>query len=157
MTAGFPYGKMESRHKDRQMETTGSALLLLQGAQWMWLLCWLMDLPLSSCPLPYLGFGAAREGTVGSPNQTFPSRLLPPIGPRQRGENGGNSCWLHSSSRLASHSHGPQGKSHHPCSHDQEVSKNEKPRGLSRVAFLLCVHMGNGGHKGLTPFCFLDA
>lgn len=89
MTAGFPYGKMESRHKDRQTETTGSALLLTTGSP--------VDVApvfgswtchLSSCPLPYLGFGAAREGTVGSPNQTFPSRLLPPIGPRQRGENG---------------------------------------------------------------------
>ena len=89
MAVGFPYGKLESRHRDRQMETTGSALLLTTGSP--------VDVApvfgswtchLSACPVPYLGFGAAKEGKVESPNQTFYSRLLPLIGPRWRGEDG---------------------------------------------------------------------
>ena len=76
MAAGFPYGKLESRHRDRQMETTGSALLLTTGS------------PVDVAPVFGSCFGAAREGKVGSSNQTFHSRLLPLIGPRWRGENG---------------------------------------------------------------------
>ena len=68
MAVGFPYGKLESRHRDRQMETTGSALLLTIGSpghvapmfgSW--------TCHLSACPVPYLGFGAAQEGKVESP------------------------------------------------------------------------------------------
>lgn len=55
------------------METTGSALLLATGSP--------VDVApvfgswtchLSSCPLPYLDFGAAREGKLDLPIRHFP-------------------------------------------------------------------------------------
>lgn len=89
MDVGYPYGKLKSRHKDRQMETKVSALLLTTERT-------LDEAPafvywarhLSACPFSHLVFGAAHEGKFGSPNQTFYPRLLPLIGPGWRGQKG---------------------------------------------------------------------
>lgn len=49
---------------------------------------WLMDLPPLELSLALSGFWSLARRVQVDLNQTFPSRLLPPIGPRQRGENG---------------------------------------------------------------------
>ena len=153
MTVGFSYGKLESRRRTDRWRPQGQLCCWPWGARRMWLLCLAHRLATSwLVPCPIWVLEQLMRVKLDLQIRHFSKTIASHWSWVERGEWRLNSCWLHSSSRSASHNLGPQAKSHHTCPHNQRSVRIRDQEGKSSSIPSTCAHEKQGCKR---PHSFL--